>query len=125
QVQQLASLRLELERLDLRVHRAMNPSMIRTMVSDNGAKDTKSAGGWTGRIGGRHELRGERRTPPVGDTGLVTSAAELPSRLIGLEQRVPVSLADLHGPSRGGVVLPVRLAWSRPTEYGAIHSGPP
>ena len=47
----------------------------------------------------------------VGDTGRVTTAAELPSRLIGLEKRVPASLAELRGPQHGVVAWPVRLPW--------------
>jgi hypothetical protein len=86
------------------------------VVRDNGrgnaAKDTKP----TGRVVWR-------RTRPVGDTGPVTSAADLPSRLIGLEQRIPTSLADLHGPSGGVVVLPLRLAWSSPTDYDVSDPG--
>jgi hypothetical protein len=53
----------------------------------------------------------------------VTPAADLPSRLIGLDERVPRSLADLHGPSHGVVVLPVRLAWSSPLEYDLNDPG--
>jgi hypothetical protein len=48
---------------------------------------------------------------PVGDNGRVTSAADLPSRLIGLEHRIPTSLADLRGPQHGVVAWPVRLPW--------------
>jgi hypothetical protein len=47
----------------------------------------------------------------MGDTEQVTSAAELPSRLIGLEQRIPGSLADLRGPAHGAVAWPAELPW--------------
>jgi hypothetical protein len=42
----------------------------------------------------------------------VTSTERLPSRLIGLVDRIPESLESLAGPSSGAVTLPNRLAWS-------------
>jgi hypothetical protein len=47
----------------------------------------------------------------------VTSAALLPSRLIGVAARIPSSLSLLAGPSHGTVSLPTRLAWSGLTEF--------
>jgi hypothetical protein len=47
----------------------------------------------------------------------VTSTDRLPSRLIGLADRIPDSLAALAGPSSGRVTLPVRLAWSGPEDF--------
>jgi hypothetical protein len=41
----------------------------------------------------------------------------LPSRLIGLADRVPGSLSLLHGPEGGRVSLPTRLAWSGPRDF--------
>ena len=41
----------------------------------------------------------------------------LPSRLIGVADRIPVSLALLSGPDSGRVTLPVRLAWSGPADF--------
>ncbi|TDC36017.1 hypothetical protein E1211_14730 [Micromonospora sp. 15K316] len=46
----------------------------------------------------------------------MTSTA-LPSRLIGAADRIPASLAELSGPEHGRVELPVRLAWSGPTDF--------
>ncbi|MET7748862.1 hypothetical protein [Micromonospora sp. NPDC005367] len=46
----------------------------------------------------------------------MTSTA-LPSRLIGVVDRIPASLAELSGPEHGRVELPVRLAWSGPTDF--------
>ncbi|MEV4811189.1 hypothetical protein [Micromonospora avicenniae] len=46
----------------------------------------------------------------------MTSAA-LPSRLLGAADRIPASLAELSGPEHGRVELPVRLAWSGPTDF--------
>ena len=40
----------------------------------------------------------------------------LPSRLAGVEDRIP-TWDSLHGPDRGVVDLPHRLAWSGPTSY--------
>jgi hypothetical protein len=47
----------------------------------------------------------------------VTSTEILPSRLIGVADRVPGSLGSLAGPENGVVVLPVRLAWSGPKTF--------
>ncbi|WP_088977479.1 hypothetical protein [Micromonospora coxensis] len=47
----------------------------------------------------------------------MTSPAPLPSRLIGVAERIPGSLSLLAGPSQGRVSLPVRLAWSGLTEF--------
>lgn len=47
----------------------------------------------------------------------MTSPAPLPSRLLGVADRIPASLDRLHGPDHGQVTLPVRLAWSGPTEF--------
>ncbi|WBB72757.1 hypothetical protein O7602_24120 [Micromonospora sp. WMMD1128] len=41
----------------------------------------------------------------------------LPSRLHGAVDRIPASLEMLVGPRSGRVSLPVRLAWSGPTDY--------
>lgn len=41
----------------------------------------------------------------------------LPSRWEGVEDRVPDSLDDLHGPAEGTVALPLHLAWSGLREY--------
>ncbi|SBT52076.1 hypothetical protein [Micromonospora auratinigra] len=47
----------------------------------------------------------------------MTSPAPLPSRLIGVTDRIPPSLSLLRGPSQGAVRLPLRLAWSGLTEF--------
>ncbi|MFF5176001.1 hypothetical protein ACFY3U_25715 [Micromonospora sp. NPDC000089] len=47
----------------------------------------------------------------------MTSPAPLPSRLIGVADRIPESLSALRGPDRGRVSLPLRLAWSGPTDF--------
>jgi hypothetical protein len=44
------------------------------------------------------------------------TAAALPSRYTGIEDRIPAWEA-LDGPDRGVVQLPHRLAWSGPTSY--------
>ncbi|WBB64934.1 hypothetical protein [Micromonospora sp. WMMD812] len=41
----------------------------------------------------------------------------LPSRLIGAADRIPASLDELTGPDHGRVELPVRLAWSGPSDF--------
>lgn len=41
----------------------------------------------------------------------------LPSRYEGLEDKLPLSLDELHGPAEGVVPLPPRLAWSGLTEF--------
>ncbi|MEU6784166.1 hypothetical protein ABZ912_33645 [Nonomuraea angiospora] len=41
----------------------------------------------------------------------------LPSIYEGLEEKVPDSLGDLHGPADGVVALPPHLAWSGLTEF--------
>jgi len=41
----------------------------------------------------------------------------LPSRFEGLEDKLPASLDELHGPREGVVALPLRLAWSGLTEF--------
>jgi hypothetical protein len=43
-------------------------------------------------------------------------ADALPSRYAGVEERIPTWEA-FHGPDRGVVQLPHRLAWSGPTSY--------
>jgi hypothetical protein len=47
----------------------------------------------------------------------MTSPARLPSRLIGVEKRIPKSLTLLEGPATGTVILPNRLAWSGPKDF--------
>ncbi|WP_320065942.1 hypothetical protein [Micromonospora sp. RTGN7] len=47
----------------------------------------------------------------------MTSTAPLPSRLVGAADRIPATLGLLTGPDRGRVSLPVRLAWSGPTDF--------
>jgi hypothetical protein len=47
----------------------------------------------------------------------VTSSERLPSRLIGLAERIPESLESLAGPAAGPVTLPNRLAWSGPDTF--------
>lgn len=47
----------------------------------------------------------------------MTSTEALPSRLHGVVDRIPASLGLLAGPDQGRVSLPVRLAWSGPTEF--------
>nr|WP_204341918.1 hypothetical protein [Micromonospora terminaliae] len=41
----------------------------------------------------------------------------MPSRLLGVADRIPASLGLLAGPDQGRVSLPVRLAWSGPAEF--------
>jgi hypothetical protein len=57
------------------------------------------------------------------NTVTVSPAAPLPSRLIGVADRVPASLANLAGPEHGRVSLPVRLAWSGPNEFDVDDPG--
>ncbi|MGI5283344.1 hypothetical protein ACQEVF_08425 [Nonomuraea polychroma] len=47
----------------------------------------------------------------------------LPSRYEGLEEKVPDSLDDLHGPAEGVVPLPPHLAWSGLTEFDLSKPG--
>ncbi|MEU4368036.1 hypothetical protein [Micromonospora chersina] len=47
----------------------------------------------------------------------MTSTEALPSRLLGVVDRIPPSLGLLAGPDQGRVSLPVRLAWSGPSEF--------
>jgi hypothetical protein len=47
----------------------------------------------------------------------MTSTGPLPNRLSGASRCIPDSLAELAGPDRGQVSLPVRLAWSGPTSF--------
>jgi len=47
----------------------------------------------------------------------VSPTEALPSRLIGAVDRIPPSLAQLAGPDHGRVTLPVRLAWSGPSDF--------
>jgi hypothetical protein len=47
----------------------------------------------------------------------MTSTEPLPDRLSGAGRCIPASLADLTGPDRGRISLPVRLAWSGPTDF--------
>lgn len=53
----------------------------------------------------------------------MSSTAPLPSRLIGAADRIPESLAQLHGPDSGVVSLPTRLAWSGPSDYDVSDPG--
>ncbi|MGW9192860.1 hypothetical protein [Micromonospora chersina] len=52
----------------------------------------------------------------------MTSTDALPSRLLGVVDRIPASLGLLAGPDQGRVSLPVRLAWSGPTEFDVTDS---
>ncbi|MDG4802848.1 hypothetical protein [Micromonospora sp. WMMD980] len=47
----------------------------------------------------------------------MSSTDALPSRLLGVIDRIPTSLEALAGPRTGRVSLPLRLAWSGPTDY--------
>jgi hypothetical protein len=47
----------------------------------------------------------------------------LPSWYAGAEQRIPLSLDDLHGPETGVVWLPNRLAWSGPSDFDVADAG--
>ncbi|MFI7697576.1 hypothetical protein [Nonomuraea sp. NPDC049480] len=47
----------------------------------------------------------------------------LPSIYEGLEEKVPDSLDDLHGPAEGVVALPLHLAWSGLTEFDLSKPG--
>ncbi|MFI6738074.1 hypothetical protein ACIBI9_34560 [Nonomuraea sp. NPDC050451] len=47
----------------------------------------------------------------------------LPSIYEGLEEKVPDSLGDLHGPAEGVVALPMHLAWSGLTEFDLSKPG--
>ncbi|MGW1060919.1 hypothetical protein [Micromonospora rubida] len=47
----------------------------------------------------------------------MTSTAPLPSRLVGAADRIPAALGLMTGPDQGRVSLPVRLAWSGPTDF--------
>lgn len=51
------------------------------------------------------------------------STERLPSRLIGLVERIPESLDSLAGPAEGRVWLPVRLAWSGPDNFDVSDPG--
>jgi len=53
----------------------------------------------------------------------MTSSAPLPSRLMGVTARIPESLDQLEGPDHGLVSLPIRLAWSGPTEFDVADPG--
>jgi hypothetical protein len=53
----------------------------------------------------------------------MTSTAPLPSRLIGAAERIPDSLSLLEGPDHGQVSLPVRLAWSGPSDFDVADPG--
>jgi hypothetical protein len=53
----------------------------------------------------------------------MTTPTRLPSRLIGVEKRIPADLATLAGPAEGVVRLPVRLAWSGQTEFDVADPG--
>jgi hypothetical protein len=52
----------------------------------------------------------------------MTSTEPLPSRYLGVEKRIPADLSILTGPATGVVALPVRLAWSGPSEFDVCHS---
>jgi hypothetical protein len=54
---------------------------------------------------------------PVRKTGAMSSTTPLPSRLIGATKRIPESLSLLEGPDSGWVSLPLRLAWSGPSDF--------
>ncbi|MFU8849618.1 hypothetical protein ACNAW0_01290 [Micromonospora sp. SL1-18] len=47
----------------------------------------------------------------------MTSTVSLPSRLIGVADRIPASLSLLAGPDHGRMSLPLRLAWSGPSDF--------
>lgn len=47
----------------------------------------------------------------------------LPSRFDGADERIPRSLSELRGPATGVVELPVRLAWSGPSDFDVSDSG--
>jgi hypothetical protein len=51
----------------------------------------------------------------------MTSTVRLPSRFLGAEKRIPSDLTQLAGPTAGTVVLPVRLAWSGPSDFDVSH----
>lgn len=53
----------------------------------------------------------------------MTSPAPLPSRFIGVAERIPASLSLLAGPETGMVSLPVRLAWSGPSDFDVTDPG--
>ncbi|NES16947.1 MULTISPECIES: hypothetical protein [Micromonospora] len=53
----------------------------------------------------------------------MTSSTSLPSRLVGVAERIPAALDQLQGPDHGRVSLPVRLAWSGPTEFNVTDPG--
>ncbi|SBT54674.1 hypothetical protein [Micromonospora narathiwatensis] len=53
----------------------------------------------------------------------MTPTVSLPSRLIGVAERIPASLAQLTGPDHGSVSLPLRLAWSGPTAFNVSDPG--
>lgn len=55
--------------------------------------------------------------------GGMTSTVPLPSRLSGVEKRIPESLVLLEGPDHGQVSLPVRLAWSGLTQFEVSDPG--
>jgi len=57
------------------------------------------------------------------DTRATTSTEPLPSRLTGVVRRVPESLSLLAGPDSGRVSLPVRLAWSGPSDFDVADPG--
>ena len=47
----------------------------------------------------------------------MTTATKLPSWYEGLEESLPASLSDFHGPYDGEVDLPVHVAWSGNTHF--------
>ena len=51
----------------------------------------------------------------------MTASTRLPSRLAGAEKRIPTDLSSLAGPTDGVVRLPVRLAWSGPSDFDVSH----
>ncbi|MFI5835962.1 hypothetical protein ACIA5A_20045 [Micromonospora sp. NPDC051300] len=53
----------------------------------------------------------------------MSSTEALPSRLLGVADRIPASLDELGGPDRGRVRLPIRLAWSGLTTFDVEDSG--
>jgi hypothetical protein len=47
----------------------------------------------------------------------------LPSRYEGVAERLPDALSDLAGPTEGIVILPLRLAWSGPSDFDISDDG--
>jgi hypothetical protein len=47
----------------------------------------------------------------------ITDPSQLPSWYEGLEESLPASLSDFHGPANGEVDLPIHVAWSGNTHF--------